>query len=185
MGSPKPLLLYRGQTLIARQVADSIAHRPVWLASDSTIFPNTDGATYLADYLPDKQGALSAILSALILAEKHGFSGVYVMSCDTLWLPENMIAQMKSHTKNPIFEQGISIFQDNGQLLPLLGFWSVAVAGSLKDWLDSSNKRVQQFVKAQQYQAIDLPNEWAKLSNFNTPDEFEQAVLAANRFQAA
>ncbi|SSY79963.1 molybdenum cofactor guanylyltransferase [Alysiella crassa] len=185
MGSPKPLLLYRGQTLIARQVADSIAHRPVWLASDGTIFPNTDGATYLADYLPDKQGALSAILSALILAEKHGFSGVYVMSCDTLWLPENMIALLKPHTQNPIFEQGISIFQDNGQWLPLLGFWSVVVAGSLKDWLDSGNKRVQHFVKHNPHQTIDLPKEWAKLSNFNTPDEFEQAVLAANQFQAA
>lgn len=36
MGYSKPLLQFGGQTLIARQVANALPHRPVWLAADDT-----------------------------------------------------------------------------------------------------------------------------------------------------
>ncbi len=183
MGRPKPLLRYDGQTLIARQVAN--AQRPVWLAADTERYLDTDGAEYLPDQLPDKQGALSAILPALVLAEKRGYSGVYVMSCDTLLLPEQIIAQLNLAHDKTVFAQGITALQDGEQLLPLLAHWSVAVSGSLKTWLDSGNKRVQHFVKSQPHQTIDLPKDWADLCHFNTPDEFERAVLAAQIVQAA
>lgn len=183
MGRPKPLLRYDGQTLIARQVAN--AQRPVWLGADTERYPDTDGVEYLPDQLPDKQGALSAILPALVLAEKRGYSGIYVMSCDTLLLPEHIIAQLNLAHDKTIFAQGITALQDGEQLLPLLAHWSVAVSGSLKTWLDSGNKRVQHFVKLQVHQTVDLPKDLADLCHFNTPDEFERAILAVQTFQAA
>lgn len=182
MGSPKPLLMFGGQTLIARQVANALSNRPVWLAADNTRFPNTDGAHYLPDQLPGKQGALSAILPALELAKKQGLSGIYVLSCDTLLLPEQLISLFQSVQDNSVFKQGITLLNDDGQFLPLLAHWSVEVAGSLKNALEQNNKRVQWFVKSQPHQSIDLPREWAKFCHFNTPNEFELAKLA---FQAA
>lgn len=182
MGYPKPLLQFGGQTLIARQVANALPHRPVWLAADGTHYPDTDGAIYLPDQLPNKQGALSAILPALVLAKQQGFSGIYVLSCDTLLLPEQLITLLNCAQGNSIFEQGITTLQSGEQLLPLLAHWSVAVSGSLKDAVETGNKRVQWFVKAQPHQSIDLPEKWVKLCNFNTPDEFE---IAKATFQAA
>ena len=155
MGSPKPLLMFRGQTLIARQVHNTLPCRPVWLAADHFRYPDTDGAAYLPDRLPGKQGALSAILPALLEAERQGCAGLYVVSCDTL-------------------------LQDGGQLLPLLAHWSVNVAGSLHTAVESGNRRVQQFVRQQVHQTVPLPPEWATLCNFNTPEEFERAVQAAS-----
>lgn len=183
MGSPKPLLRYHGQTLIARQVAAT--QRPVWLAADDNRYPDTDRAVYFPDQLPDKQGALSAISPALTLAKNQGFSGIYVMSCDTLLLPEQLIALLDSAADKSVFAQGITALQDGEQLLPLLAHWSVAVSGSLKAAVDADFRRVQHFVKAQPYQTVDLPQEWAALCNFNTPDEFECAVATTDSFQAA
>lgn len=185
MGSPKPLLRYAGQTLIARQVANALPHRAVWLAADGTRFADTDGADYLPDWLPEKQGALSAILPALRLAEKSDYSGIYVMSCDTLLLPEQIIAQLNATPDKTIWQQGITALQSDAQMLPLLAHWSVAVAGSLQTWLDTGNKRVQHFVQSQPHQLIDLPKNWADLCHFNAPDEFARAILAAQHIQAA
>lgn len=178
MGSPKPLLRYHGQTLIARQI--SHAQRPVWLAADTERYPNTECAIYLPDQLPNKQGALSAILPALTLAKNQGFSGIYIMSCDTLILPEQLIALLNTAPDKTIFKQGITALQDGEQFLPLLAHWSVAVSGSLKAAVDTDFRRVQHFVKAQPYQTVDLPKEWSALCHFNTPDEFELAVATAD-----
>lgn len=185
MGRPKPLLHFDGQTLIAQQVANALPHRPVWLAAAGTHYPNTDGAIYLPDQLPNKQGALSAILPALVSAQQQGFSGIYVLSCDTLLLPEQLITLLDGAQDNPIFEQGITALQNDEQLLPLLAHWSVAVSGSLKNAVETNHKRVQWFVKAQPYQTVELPQKWAKLCNFNTPDEFEMAKATFQAAQAA
>lgn len=179
MGSPKPLLSFRGQTLIARQVGNALPHRPVWLAADGTHYADTDGAVYLADQLPNKQGALSAISPALEQAKQQGFSGIYVLSCDTLLLPEQLIALLDTAKQNHAFYQGISLLKSGGQWLPLLAHWSVAVSGSLKQAVQNRHQRVQMFVQTQVNQTIDLPKEWEKQCHFNTPAEFEQAIQAA------
>ena len=124
MGSPKPLLMFRGQTLIARQVHNALPYRPVWLAADHFRYPDTDGAAYLPDRLPGKQGAL------------------YVVSCDTLLLPEQLIALLNTAAEHPEFAQGITLLQDGGQLLPLLAHWSVNVAGSLHAAVESGNRQI-------------------------------------------
>ena len=131
MGRPKPLLKFGEQTLIARQVQNALPCRPVWLAADQFRYPDTDGAAYLPDRLPGKQGALSAILPALLEAERQGCAGLYVVSCDTLLLPEQLIALLDTAAEHSEFAQGITLLQDGRQLLPLLAHWSVNVAGSL------------------------------------------------------
>ena len=180
MGRPKPLLVFRGQTLIARQVQNALPCRPVWLAADQFRYSDTDGAAYLPDRLPGKQGALSAILPALLEAKRQGCAGLYVVSCDTLLLPEQLIALLDTAAEHPKFAQGITLLQDGGQLLPLLAHWSVSIAGSLHAAVESGNRRVQQFVRQQVYQTVPLPPKWAALCNFNTPEEFERAVQAAS-----
>ena len=167
MGSPKPLLVFRGQTLIARQVQNALPCRPVWLAADQFRYSDTDGAAYLPDRLPGK---------------RQGCAGLYVVSCDTLLLPEQLIALLNTAAEHSEFAQGITLLQDGMQLLPLLAHWSVNVAGSLHAAVESGNRRVQQFVRQQVHQTVPLPPEWAALCNFNTPEEFERAVQAASEY---
>ena len=181
MGSPKALLPYRNQPLIAHQIANAAPHRPVWLAADNHQYPNTAPAQYLPDQLPDKQGALSAIAPALAQAQAQGYAGLYVLSCDTLIEPEALIAELNRAQHTPVFAQGIIALQDGEQMLPLLAHWSAHVAGSLKDAVAQGNKRVQYFVKAQPHQTLPLPAEWRDIAHFNTPQEYEQARAAAER----
>ena len=58
---------------------------------------------------------------------------MYVLSCDTLLLPEQLISLFQSVQDNSVFKQGITLLNDDGQFLPLLAHWSVEVAGSLKN----------------------------------------------------
>lgn len=178
MGQNKALLRVEGQTLIERHINNAKNQRPVWLAAGETRFEHIQAATYLPDFLPDQQGALSAILPALMRAKERGFSGLFVMSCDTLLLPEKMIEVLKTVENQTVWQQGVVFFEHENHWLPLLSHWSVALSGSLKTAVEHQQKRVQHWIKQQEHHILPLPENWANISNFNTPDEFERALLA-------
>ncbi len=170
MGSPKPLLMFRGQTLIARQVHNALPCRPVWLAADQVPLPGYRWRGIPARPPARKQGAtLMPSVPALLEAEQQGYAGLYVVSCDTLLLPEQLIALLNTAAEHSEFAQGITLLQDGMQLLPLLAHWSVNVAGSLHAAVESGNRRVQQFVRQQVHQTVPLPPEWAALCNSIRP----------------
>lgn len=179
MGQPKALLRYQDQSLIARQTADALPHRPVWLAAADARYPDTDGAVYLPDQLPDRAGALSAIAPALQRAKQQGFGGLYVISCDTLLLPETLIAKLDSAADTPEWQHGIVLFQDRDHMLPLLSHWSAEQAQPLAQAVAAGQNRVQWWVKSQPHLLLPLPSSWSAVSNFNTPAEFQAALSAA------
>lgn len=180
MGQPKALLPYQGQSLIARQVANALPQRPVWLAAADARYPDTEGAHYLPDRLPDRAGALSAIAPALQQAKQQGYGGLYVFSCDTLLLPETLIAALDAAQHHSEWTSGTILFRDdNEQMLPLLAHWSSALADALSEAVDAGQNRVQWWVKSRPHRLLPLPQGWQPLSNFNTPAEFQAAVAAA------
>ncbi len=65
MGSPKALLSVNGGTLLDYLAVNAAPSRPLWLADDGSGLPAPARAVRLPDALPDKQGPLSAVLSAL------------------------------------------------------------------------------------------------------------------------
>ncbi|MDO4879502.1 MAG: molybdenum cofactor guanylyltransferase [Neisseria sp.] len=170
MGSPKPLLPFGGTSLIA-WLANQ-AQRPVWLASGGTIYPEARVCRYLPDALAGRQGPLSAILPALLLARQEGADGVYLMSCDTLIRPEDMCRLLTPGGAPPPF----SVLAGAGRTHPLLGYWPARLAPPLQDYLDGGGRRVNHWIEGAGVQKIPMPEEWARLANFNTPEDFARAA---------
>ncbi|WP_225748107.1 molybdenum cofactor guanylyltransferase [Eikenella sp. Marseille-P7795] len=181
MGRPKPLLTYRGVPLIERLAA---AQRPLWLAAAGQRFPNIPQAHYLPDALPERQGALSAILPALDRAAAQGYSGVYVLSCDTLLLPEQVADCLQQARGSAAWCDGVAALQDGERTYPLLAHWSAALAEPLRQYLASGQRRVTAWLETVPFAAAPLPAEWRPLCNFNMPQEFEQAVAQAEWLSA-
>ena len=187
MGSPKPLLNCRGVSLIARQVAAVQPHRPVWLAAAGNRYPQTDSVRYLDDALAGREGALSAILPALQLAAAEGYDGIYVMSCDTLIPPMQLIACLKTAEHTGAWQQGWVALADaedaDGKIRshPLLAHWSAGLASRLHDYLAAGNRRVMPFLAGEAQQSVAMPADWQYFTNFNTPEEFQRALTEWER----
>ncbi|MBH5328491.1 molybdenum cofactor guanylyltransferase [Eikenella sp. S3360] len=181
MGSPKPLLTYRGVPLIERLAA--AAQRPLWLAAAGQRFPRLPQAHYLSDALPERQGALSAVLPALEWAAGQGYGGVYVLSCDTLLLPEQVADCLQQARNNAAWYGGVAALQDGERVYPLLAHWSAALVEPLRQYLESGQRRVTTWLETVPFAAAPLSAEWRPLCNFNTPQEFEQAVVQAERLE--
>ncbi len=177
MGSPKPLLRWQEHTLIARQVADALPHRPVWLAAGGQHYADTEGAGYLPDALP-QAGPLGAILPALEQAGELGYSGLYVLSCDTLLLPEQLIGRLNQAADSDIWPNGLTALADADNpdhLHPLLAHWPTGAAAAIRHYLADGGRRVMHSIADLPRQTVALPQTWQHLSNFNTPAEFERA----------
>ena len=155
MGTPKPLLHFNGQTLIRRIVSHSLPHRPVWLAAADNRYPDTEGAHYFPDALPNHEGALSALLPAL----------------------EDIAAAL------PPQPAETQIFTDaDGKTHPLLGSWASRHAGSLKAYLNTGSRRIMPWLATIPHHIRPMPPSWQHIHNFNTPQEF-QAACEARRTQ--
>lgn len=182
MGSPKPLLECRGQSLIERHVAAALPDRPVWLAAADCRYPNTEGARYLDDALDGREGALSAILPTLQQAQAEGFDGIYVMSCDTLITPPQLIACLKTAEHSTAWQHGWVALADaadaEGHVRnhPLLAHWSTALADRLSESLAAGNRRVMRFLDKEIQQSVTMPASWQAFTNFNTPEDFQRAL---------
>ena len=180
MGQPKPLLVYRGQTLVQRLAA--AAQRPVWLAAAGQHFDGV-AAEAVDDALPERQGPLSAIGAGLLRARAQAYAGVYVMACDTLLLPEMLIGQLVQTRAQHPEVCGVTALYDaaEARCYPLLAYWPVALADGLLGYLQQGGRRVMDCVGDSR--CCPMPEAWRVWVNFNTPEAFQAAVTAWERNQ--
>lgn len=176
MGSPKALLtLPNGQSLLDFHIDNAKSlNLPILIADNNKGYytANQQDIKVIDDYLPSDefgkgQGALSAIVSALQFINKKGY--VLVIGCDTL-LNIDLIAKTLSN-----------ITADVGYLMgqkeyPLLGVYHSRVLATLIEFLNTGNRSVMQFLNLVDCQTFNLDNHWHSLANFNTQDEFNQAL---------
>lgn len=176
MGSPKALLaLPNGQSLLDFHIHNAKSlNLPILIADNNKGYytANQQDIKVIDDYLPSDefgkgQGALSAIVSALQFINKKGY--VLVIGCDTL-LNIDLIAKTLSNTT-----------ADVGYLMgrkeyPLLGVYHSRVLAKLITFLNTGNRSVMQFLNLVDCQTFNLDNHWHSLANFNTQDEFNQAL---------
>lgn len=176
MGSPKALLtLPNGQSLLDFHIDNAKSlNLPILIADNNKGYytANQQDIKVIDDYLPSDefgkgQGALSAIVSALQFINKKGY--VLVIGCDTL-LNIDLIAKTLSSTTADV---GYLMGQKE---YPLLGVYHSRVLATLIDFLNTGNRSVMQFLNLVDCQTFNLDNHWHSLANFNTQDEFNQAL---------
>lgn len=163
--------------------------------SESLNVPVIHIADYGADVDSNKHdeqiktgGALVAIESALqTLIGLNGLkdSGVskdvqaswlLVISCDSL-IPATDLWQKLQCEMSLAADKKVICLKDNGHLYPLLGLYQLSIEPDLKTYIDSGQRRVMQFIQPL-VQAVPFSKEWQNLTNFNTPEDFNQACAA-------
>ena len=183
MGSPKALLPVNGGTLLDYLAANAVPSRPLWLADDGSGLPAPARAVRLPDALPDKQGPLSAVLSALQQAQRQGLAGIFVMTCDTLIKPEAMTGRLNA--AGAAHSDTVLMLRSPETAYPLLAYWPDALSDGLAAYLKSGSRRVMRWVAQIQARDTAMPDAWQPYANFNTPAEFAAALSAWQAQQAA
>ncbi|AIL32817.1 hypothetical protein IX83_05365 [Basilea psittacipulmonis DSM 24701] len=175
MGTHKGLLEYQGKTLLQRMF--DLSPNPIYMAAAGDYFPDLVGpCKYLSDAFPNRIGPLSGILAGLEEAKSAGYQGIYVMACDTLLDPQAVIHLLDKAQTDSIWHTGIVYLKGNDKNYPLLSHWSIKQIPFLREYLEADQRKVQVYIGTQDHVSISLPEQWQALSNFNTPEAFEQAV---------
>lgn len=178
MGRNKALLLWQGEPLLQHQIRR--AQRPVWLAAGNTRYPNSEQTLYLPDAFPEPQGPLSGLLPALEHAAACKIPALFVISCDNLLDPEEVITLLERsrdcHAAAQAREQGIVFLKEDEHIHPLLARYCSTLAPSLKNYLLTGQRRIRPWLLAQACYGLPLPQAWRTRCNLNTPEEYQRAL---------
>ena len=203
MGTPKAtltlpsgdqLLNYHVRHASELQVPILIADngRGFYVDSDATLNRPSSPVMHIADHGSnfdadnDEQihtgGALIAIEAALqILTGSNNLattnnqcaSWLLVISCDSL-IPATDLWQKLQHSIIPPTDKRVICLKDNSHLYPLLGLYHLDIEPDLKAYIDSGQRRVIPFIQPM-VKAVPFTQDWQHLTNFNTPEAFNQA----------
>ena len=203
MGTPKATLtLPTGEQLLNYHVRHaSELQVPILIAdngcgfyvdSDATLDKPSSPVMPIADYVfdfdadNDEQirtgGALVAIESALqtltgsnnlFTTNNQRASWLLVMSCDSL-IPATDLWQKLQQAINTAANKRVICLKDASHLYPLLGLYHLAIEPDLKAYIDSGQRRVMPFIQPM-VKTVPFTQDWQHLTNFNMPQEFEQA----------
>lgn len=124
------------------------------------------GFPVFSDELPDFQGPLSGMLTALDRA-KTAF--VLFVPCDTPFFPTNLLEKFKSAVKN--HRTLIAYAQDAERDHPTFCLMSVSLKEKLRDYLASGERQLLQFMRENGGISVQFDANEGKFVNFNTLDE--------------
>lgn len=124
------------------------------------------GFPVFADELPDFQGPLSGMLTALECAESDF---VLFVPCDSPFFPENLLAKFKSAVKND--RTLIAYACDEEREHPTFCLMSVALKEKLRAYLALGERRLLQFMRENSGISVMFDANEGKFVNFNTLDD--------------
>ena len=166
--------------------ADLMQNRP-----HSTISHISDYTANESDEQIDTAGALAAIESAMqALLNLNGSAacsatidnskplGLLVISCDSL-IPATDLWHELQRASAQAADKNVICLTDDSHLYPLLGLYQLSIEPDLKAYIDNGQRRVMPFIKPM-VQSVPFAKSWQHLTNFNTPEDFEQACTALN-----
>lgn len=204
MGSPKALLkLPIGETLLDYHVRSAAKFGvPILIADNGQGFATQVEAmnstiNYIQDYQPHSSnpeadskhsaGPLGAILAGMkqLLAGNES-KWLLVVSCDSLvnsfdiWQylaeekPQSFLLNSFRAVNENNAQPKMYCLADNERDYPLLALYQLQLAEPLKAYLDSGERRVMRFISPIG-QSVPMLQEWYRLSNLNTPEQFQIA----------
>lgn len=208
MGTPKAeLILPTGECLLDYHVRHALelhavdTNLPIMIADngrgfelDAELMQNRlhSAVSHISDYIAhesdeqmDTAGALAAIESAMqTLLNLHGSVTIdnskplwlLVISCDSL-IPATDLWYELQRASAQAADKKVICLTDDSHLYPLLGLYQLSIEPDLKAYIDNGQRRVIPFIKPM-VQSVPFAESWQHLTNFNTPEDFEQACMA-------
>ncbi len=175
---------------LAAETKIDISHIADYVSFDKNTDSSKTSDIKAIDKTADKQsetgGALVAIESALQSlislneqrVEETIQSGyLMVISCDSLLKATELWQYLSASATANQQDKSVICLSDESHLYPLLGLYKLAIEPELRDYLDSSQRRVMRFVEPI-CQKASFDSQWQNLTNFNTPEDFEKACKA-------
>ena len=126
------------------------------------------GFPIFSDVLPDFQGPLSGMLTAL---EKTKSDFILFTPCDTPFFPMNLLDKLKSAVKND--RTLIAYACDEEREHPVFCLMSVQLKEKLRHYLASGERRLLQFMKENGGISVKFTKEEGHFENFNTLDDLD------------
>ena len=127
------------------------------------------GFPVFSDELPDFQGPLSGMLTAL---EKTNSDFILFTPCDTPFFPTNLLDKLKSTVKND--RTLIAYACDEEREHPVFCLMSVQLKEKLQHYLASGERRLLQFMKKNRGISVTFTKEEGNFENFNTMDDLKK-----------
>ena len=167
-GQDKGLQILGKQSLI-----QYVIHRLQPQIHDISINANQNQTEYakfgfpvFSDELPDFQGPLSGMLTAL---EKSKSDFILFTPCDTPFFPTNFLDKLKSAVKND--RTLIAYACDKEREHPVFCLMSVQLKEKLRHYLASGERRLLQFMNENGGISVKFTKEEGNFENFNTLDD--------------
>lgn len=194
MGQPKALLtLPSGKTLLSHHVDcakrlnlpilvgdnDKFAHALI-RENDKNCDDCANNVAFIKDYIKDA-GALSCLLGAMNhyaqLSKQVPDGYILAVSCDSLIDIDKLYVRFEraicSQTNQDVYYLFDTIADKD---YPLLGAYRLSLMSELQAYLAQGERAVMKFLKDKRCQKILMPKAWVSCANFNTPQEFAQAL---------
>ncbi len=127
------------------------------------------GFPVFSDELPDFQGPLSGMLTAL---EKTKSDFILFTPCDTPFFPMNLLDKLQSAVKND--RTFIAYACDEEREHPVFCLMSVQLKEQLRHYLASGERRLLQFMKENDGISVKFTKEEGNFENFNTLDDLKK-----------
>lgn len=180
MGEDKAALGDNDSSLIEWQVKDlrNLSQSlPIFICSGSRRYEALN--TYDVRHVPDSvesAGPLAGVAKALETAATSGLEEGYVflLPTDSLVPPSHIYDRLtgaESATDEVVLLKG-------ERLHPLHGLFSVSLASSINDYVQSGGRSVMGFLDDRSWTTVTVPRAWEPCLNFNTPEEYERALAA-------
>lgn len=170
-GQDKGLQILGKQSLI-----EHIINRLQPQAHDISINANRNQTEYakfgfpvFSDELPDFQGPLSGMLTAL---EKTKSDFILFTPCDTPFFPTNLLDKLKSAVEN--HRALIAYACDEEREHPVFCLMSVQLKEKLRHYLASGERRLLQFMNENGGISVEFTKEEGNFENFNTLDDLKK-----------
>lgn len=129
------------------------------------------GYPVFSDELPDFQGPLSGMLTALSRAETDF---VLFVPCDTPFFPLNLLEKLKSAVKN--HRTLLAYACDEEREHPTFCLMSVSLKDKLRDYLASGERRLLQFMRENGGISVQFDANEGQFLNFNTLDDLQEKM---------
>lgn len=138
----------------------------------------------IPDQLPDFQGPLSGILTALHWAKEQHLAQVATVSCDTPFLPNNLLKSLSECLQDTQRDAHkiAAIATHQGRTHPTIGLWPIELYEPLKKALEVDHIRAVNRWALQHAQKVEFDLSTIGLHkvdpflNINTIDDYEKAL---------
>lgn len=127
------------------------------------------GAPVVADSMPDHQGPLAGILSAMRAAHTDWIVSV---PCDGPLLPIDLVERLVCALDSDRGE--IAIATVGERLHPVYSLQPIALADGLQSFLDSGERRARDWVMRHHLCLADFSDQPMAFTNLNTPEDAER-----------